>query len=40
MVVDIQLEVGGFDMDRDAEMTMVYAHIDEWECDMGGGGVP
>ena len=29
-----------FDMDRDAELTVINADINVQECDMGGGGVP
>ena len=40
MVVEVLLGVGGFDMDRGAEMTMVNMNIYVQESDMGGGSVP
>ena len=40
MVVEVLLGVGGFDVDRGAEMTMVNTDIDVQKSDMGGGSVP
>ena len=40
MVVEVLLEVGGFDVDRDAEMAMFNTDIDVQKSDMGGGSVP
>ena len=40
MVMEVLLEVGGFHVDRDAEMTMFNTDIDVLKSDMGGGSVP
>ena len=40
MVVDVLLRVGGFDVDRGAEMTVVDTDIDAHKIDMGWGSVP
>ena len=40
MVMEIQLMVGGFNMDGSAELTSVDINIDIQEGDMGLGGVP
>ena len=40
MVVVVLLGVGGFDVDRGAEMTVVNMEIDIQKSDMGGGSVP
>ena len=40
MVMEVLLGVGGFDVDRGAEMTMVNMDIDIQESDMRGGSVP
>ena len=40
MVVEVLLGVGGFDVDRGAEMTMSNTDIDFQKSDMGGGRVP
>ena len=40
MVVEVLLGVGGFDVDRGAEMTMVNMDIDVQKSDMGGGSAP
>ena len=40
MVVEVLLEVGGFDVDRGAEMTMFNMDIDIQRSGMGGGSVP
>ena len=40
MVVEVLLGVGGFDVDRVAEMTMFNMDIDVQKSDMGGGSVP
>ena len=40
MVVEVLLGVGGFDVDRGAEMTMFNTDIDVQKSDMGGGSVP
>ena len=37
MVVEVLLGVGGFDVGRGAEMTMVNMDIDVQQSDMGGG---
>ena len=37
MIVEILLGVGGFNMDRGAELPMVNADIDVQKYDMGGG---
>ena len=39
MVVEVLLGVGGFHVDRGAEMTMFNTDIDVQKCDMGGGSV-
>ena len=39
VVVEILLEMGGFDMDCSAELTVTNAVFNVQECDMGGGGV-
>ena len=36
MVMEVLLGVGGFDVDRGAEMAMVNANIDVQKSDMGG----
>ena len=38
--MQILLMVGGFDVDRSAELTLVNVNIDIQEGDMGLGGVP
>ena len=40
MVVEVLLGVGGFDVDRGAEMTMIDMDIDVQKSDVGGGSVP
>ena len=40
MVVEVLLGVGGFDVDRGAEMTIFNTDIDVQKSDMGGGSVP
>ena len=40
MVVEVLLGVGGFDVDRGAEMIMVDTDIDVQKSDMGEGSVP
>ena len=40
IVVEVLLRVGGFDVDRGAEMTMFNTDIDVQKRDMGGGSVP
>ena len=35
MVVEMLWKVGGFNMDRGAELTLVNADFDVQECDMG-----
>ena len=40
VVMEILLGVGGFNMDRGAELTMVDADIDVQISDVGGGSVP
>ena len=40
MVVEVSLDVGGFDVDRGVEMTMVNTDTDVQRSDMGGGSVP
>ena len=40
MVVEILLGVGGIDVDKGAEITMVNTDIDVQKRDMGGGSVP
>ena len=40
MVMEILLGVGGFDVDRGAEMTVVNTDIDIQKSDLGGGDVP
>ena len=40
MVVEVLLGVGGFDVDRGAEMNMFNTDIDVQKSDMGGGSVP
>ena len=40
MVMQILLMVGGFDVDRGAELTLVNVNINIQEGDMGLGGVP
>ena len=40
MVVEILLRVGGSDMDRGAELTVLNADIYVQKSDMGGGNVP
>ena len=40
MVVKVLLGVGGFDVDRGAEMTVVNMDIDVQKSEMGGGSVP
>ena len=40
LIVEVLLGVGGFDVDRGAEMTMVNTDIDVQKSDMGGGSVP
>ena len=40
MVVEVLLGVGGFDVDRGAEMTMFNTDIDIQKSDMGGRSVP
>ena len=37
MIVEILLGVGGFNMDRGAELTMVNADIDVQRGNVGGG---
>ena len=37
VIMEIFLGVGGFNMDRGAELTMVDADIDIQKGDMGGG---
>ena len=38
--MEVLLGVGGFDVDRGAEMTMVNTDIDVQKSNMGGGSVP
>ena len=38
--MEILLGVGGLNMDRGAELTVVDADIDVQKSDMGGGSVP
>ena len=38
--MQLLLEVGGFDMNRDTELTIVNMHTDVQECDIGRGGLP
>ena len=40
VIVEILLGVGGFNMDRGAELTRVDADIDVQKGDMGEGSVP
>ena len=40
MVLEVLLGVGGFDVDRAAEMTVVNMDINVQESDMRGGNVP
>ena len=40
VVVEILLEVGGFNMNRGVELTMVNADIDVQKSDVRGGSVP
>ena len=40
MAMQILLMVGGFDVDRGAELTLVDVNINIQEGDMGLGGVP
>ena len=40
MIVETLLGVGGFNMDRGAELAMVDEGIDVQKGDMGGGSVP
>ena len=40
MIVEILLEVGGFNMDRGAELAMVDEDIDVQKGDVGRGSVP
>ena len=40
VVMQILLMVGGFDVDGDAELTLVNVNIDIQESNMGLGGVP
>ena len=40
MVMEVLLEVDGFDVDRGAEMTMFNTDINIQKSDMGGGSVP
>ena len=40
MIVEILLEVGGFNMNRGTELTMVDVDIDIQKGDAGGGSVP
>ena len=40
VIVEILLGVGGFNMDRGAELTMIDADIDVQKGDMGRGSVP
>ena len=40
LVVEVFLGVGGFDVDRGAEMTVVNTDIDIQKSDVGGGSVP
>ena len=40
MIVEILLGVGGFNMDRGVELTMVDADIDIQKNEVGGGRVP
>ena len=40
MVVEILLGVGGFNMDKGAELTMIDVDIDIQKGDVGGGSVP
>ena len=40
LIVEVLLGVGGFDVDRGAEMTMVNMDISVQKSDMGGGNVP
>ena len=36
VIVEILLEVGGFDMDRGTELTVINVHMNIQECDIGG----
>jgi hypothetical protein len=38
--MEVLLEVGGFDMDRGVELTLIQAYINVQKCDFGGGDVP
>ena len=40
VVMQVLLMVGGFDVDRGAELTLVDVNVDIQESDMGPGGVP
>ena len=40
VVVEVLLGVGGFDVDRGAEVTMFNMYIDVQKSDMVGGSVP
>ena len=40
MAVEVLLGVGGFDVDRGAEMTVFNMDIDVQKSDRGGGSVP
>ena len=40
MLVEVLLGVGGFNVDRGAEMTVVNADIDIQKSDIGGGSIP
>ena len=40
VVMQVLLMVGGFDVDRGAELTLVNVNIDIQESNMGPGGVP
>ena len=38
--MEVLFEVGGFDIDRGVEMTLIQVYIDVQKCDFGGGVVP